>query len=78
MSELEIRLRPTEAFFMHGAIMVRAWRGTTQTGADVIALISAVTAAENLPSLVSIPPPTPDHAQAWARVAMEKYERRDE
>jgi hypothetical protein len=71
---MKLTLEPTEEFFMAGDVMVRMWHGSDDNGQPVVALITAVAftgqaevAAENL---VSIPPPTPEDAQRWARIIM--------
>jgi hypothetical protein len=72
---MKLVLEPTEHFFMVGDVMVRMWQGFArrEDAADepVVALITAVAftgQAEALAEgLMSIPPPTPEDAQRWAR-----------
>lgn len=67
---MKLTLEPTEQFFVAGDVMVRMWQGKTDTGADVVALVTAVVFAGQAEvaaeGLVPIPPPTPDDALRWA------------
>ena len=65
---MKITIEPTEHFFMSGDVMVRMWTGTDDTGAEVVALVTAVRMAGEAPALnlVSIPPPDAEAARAWA------------
>jgi hypothetical protein len=76
---MELRLKPTEQFFMADDVMVRMWQGTAThddgTEEPAIALITAVAftgqAEIVAEGLVSIPPPTPQDAERWARRVLE-------
>lgn len=72
---MQITIRPTEHFFMAGDAMVRLWRGTTNTGAPIVALVAGVASGEDLPGLQSIPPPDQAAAETWAA---EIFKRADE
>lgn len=65
---MKITVEPTEAFFMAGDVMVRAWQGVDEVGNPVIALITAVRLdeASGDPGLVSIPAPDGEDARRWA------------
>ena len=72
---MKITIEPTEQFFMAGDVMVRAWRGVSDSGERVIALVSAVqieNGPEDIPGLISIPPPEPEDARAWAEEVMRR------
>jgi hypothetical protein len=66
---MQITISPTEDFFMFDDVMVRMWRGATDGGAPIFALVAGVVAAgepvEGL-RLVSIPPPDQEAAGRWA------------
>jgi hypothetical protein len=67
---MRLTIEPTCQFFMAGDVMVRLWKGHTETGATVLALVTAVaTAAEQddfTGQLTPIPPPTEADARRWA------------
>ena len=73
---IELRLTPTERFFMTGDVMVRLWQGTTEHDTPVLALIAGVQIGSTNPAfaetLVPIPSPTADDAQRWARSVLER------
>ena len=73
---MRLTIAPTEAFFMQGDVVVRAWKGTDADGNGVIALVSLVQVAgrpEDLPGLVSVPPPQPEDAVRWAQQVFQRY-----
>jgi hypothetical protein len=65
---MQITIKPTQAFFMAGDVMVRAWTGTDDSGHAVTALVSMVSfgADVDIPGLLSIPPPDRQQAEEWA------------
>lgn len=71
---MKLIIEPTQHFFMAGEVMVRMWQGTTDGGAEVIALVTAVAdkgnATELARTLVSIPPSDADAARRWAETIM--------
>lgn len=73
---MKMTLEPTEQFFMAGDVMCRAWEGTLENGASVVALISLVqfrTLAEyDAGGLVSIPAPTPEDQARWAKTILDQ------
>jgi hypothetical protein len=58
-----ITVVPTEDFFSADNVMVRAWKGYTQGGTEVIALIAGVSSKEPLTRLTPIPPPRPEWSE---------------
>jgi hypothetical protein len=78
--QMQLRLEPTEQFFMAGDVMVRLWIGTAirENGhvEPVAALVTAVAFTGQshalAEGLVSIPPPTDADAQRWARTVLER------
>ena len=77
MSTTRLTIDPTERFFMAGDVMVRMWQGTDQHGAPVVLLVTAVAftgdAEAFAEGLVSIPPPTPQDAEHWARTVLARH-----
>jgi hypothetical protein len=71
---MKLTIEPTTEFFMAGEVMVRMWQGHSEHGAPVVVLVAAVAVAGQAEALaeglVSIPPPTPEEAQAWAEAVM--------
>lgn len=71
---MRLTIEPTEAFFMAGDVMVRAWQGTLDDGRPVTALVSAlVFDGDTAPpaGLVSIPPPRREDALQWALAVLD-------
>jgi len=52
-----ITVVPTEEFFDANGVTVRAWRGSTDAGADVVALVAGVSSEAHIPGCSPIPPP---------------------
>lgn len=73
---MKLILEPTDEFFMAGDVMVRMWQGHTEENDPVVALIAAVVctgqAEAAAEGLVSIPPPTREDAERWARSVLDK------
>jgi hypothetical protein len=73
---MKLRIEPTTEFFMAGDVMVRAWKGTTEDGAEVLALVTAVCFAGQVEAvadgLVSIPAPDDDAARRWAEHILDR------
>jgi hypothetical protein len=73
---MKLTIEPTTEFFMAGDVMVRAWKGMTEDGAEVIALVTAVCfagqAAAMAEGLVSIPAPDDDAARRWAEHILDR------
>lgn len=66
---MKITLEPTEEFFAAKDILIRAWRGTDENGADVVAFVAGVAIDQEAPQpegMVPVPMPAPDW-QAEAR-----------
>lgn len=71
---MKLTIEPTAHFFTVGDVMVRMWRGMTDSDAPVIVMVAGVAgegeAVELASGLVSIPPPTPEDARRWAEKVM--------
>ena len=67
---MKLTIEPTPHFFMLDQVMVRMWQGTTESGAEIVALVTAVASKTDAPELasqlVSIPPPDAEAASRWA------------
>jgi hypothetical protein len=59
MAPMKIHLAPTNEFQLFGGIEVQSWKGTTGTGAKVVALIAAIAGPADI--VRAIPAPPPDH-----------------
>jgi hypothetical protein len=74
--KMQLRLEPTEQFFMAGDVMVRMWNGTAICAdghvEPVSVLIASVAFIDASVGLVSIPPPTDADAERWARTVLER------
>ena len=73
---MRLTIEPTPHFFMLDGVMVRMWQGTNESGAEIVALVTAVAGRGEVPELaaqlVSIPPPDGEMAQAWAAEVMRR------
>ena len=67
---MKLTIEPTPHFFMVDQVMVRMWQGTTDSGSEIVALVTAVASRGEVPELatqlVSIPPPDAEAASRWA------------
>ena len=63
---MRITIESTDEFFEAEAVMVRLWRGTTESGAQAEALVAAVMVPEGEapPAMKPIPPPVPSWSPA--------------
>lgn len=60
---MKLTLEPTEEFFSATNILIRAWRGTDEAGAEVVAFVAGVAIDQEAPQpagLVPVPSPSPD------------------
>lgn len=60
---MKLALEPTEEFFAAKNILIRAWRGTDENGAEVVAFVAGVAIDQEAPQpegLVPVPSPSPD------------------
>lgn len=66
---MKITVEPTEEFFEAEKVPVRMWKGTTDNGVDVVALIAGVRLPEDedVVNLKLIPPPVP----SWSSVVQQ-------
>lgn len=71
---MKLTIEPTPHFFMAGDVMVRMWQGAAEDGTQCVVLVTAVAftgqSEAAADGLVSIPPPTPEDAERWARHIM--------
>lgn len=60
---MKLTLEPTEEFFSATNILIRAWRGTDEAGAEVVAFVAGVAIDQETPQpegLTPVPSPSPD------------------
>jgi len=62
---MKITVEPTGEFFAAENVTVRAWRGTDEAGAEVIALVAAIftKSTRAMPGMTPIPPPLPEASE---------------
>lgn len=64
---ITMTIGPTDEFFMHAGIAVRAWRGTLYPdGTEVVALVAAVSGNIGVPGGVVGLTPIPPPAKSWS------------
>lgn len=68
---MKVTIEPTESYFTAKDLMIRAWRGTDETGGEVVAFVAAIATTSDAANLEMVPIPPPlEEASEETRFAL--------